>query len=143
MVKDGRVLLLKAAPHELWDQWAPNWKIYTPERAAEDTKRWRFPSAYIKEGEAPEDALARVMKEQLGIENYQVESSTLENFYNPSGRYPGKMHWDYCFVYRVRTSENPRKQDWLAHVEYLDLKGLTEEEFGSAQGDLARRLGLL
>ncbi|MDG6940349.1 MAG: NUDIX hydrolase [Nitrososphaerota archaeon] len=139
--KGESVLLVRPKAHEKWqEEWAPNWRVYEPEMLEREMRAWRLPSAYVKEGEAPEGALSRVMREQLGISRYKVAASSLENFYDPSRRFPGQMHWDYCFVFEVSTEEDVKKQPWLDAAEYVAARGA---EFGSAQEDLAKRVGLL
>jgi ADP-ribose pyrophosphatase YjhB (NUDIX family) len=144
LVKKGdRVLLLKPKTDPRWtEEWAPNWRVYAPEKMEADMRCWRFPSSYVKEGEAPADALARVMKDQLGFKRYNVRRSKLLNFYSPSTRRPGQMHWDYCFVFWVTTASTPKVQPWLEDVRYVSVKGLRPEDLGSAQGDLAKALNI-
>jgi hypothetical protein len=81
------------------------------------------------------------MLDQLGIRNYRVRSSSLQNFYEPSRRYPGKMHWDYCFVFEVSTREEVKESPWLSTPTYAKLSH-GNLEFGSSQAGLLTRLGL-
>ena len=129
--KGDSVLLVKARENERWKEWAPNWGVYEPTRRSADVGKWRFPSSYVKQGEAPETALRRVVEDQLGLTSYSSGPFKLLNFYEPSRRYPGKMHWDYCFVFEVSAEGTPRPQPWLAEVEYIDLK--SKPVLGSAQ----------
>lgn len=141
MRKDGKVLLVKPRENSRWtEEWAPNWRLYSPEALSNEYKSWRFPSSYIKEGESPDEALSRVLTQQLGIENYRMLSSKLLNFYGPSRRYPDRMHWDYCFIYEVRSDESPSIKPWYSSIEFLDLLSLDEKAFGSGQGGLLEKL---
>ncbi|MDA4114804.1 MAG: hypothetical protein OK474_12240 [Thaumarchaeota archaeon] len=81
------------------------------------------------------------MIDQLRVEDYRVSSSSLQNFYEPSRRYPGKMHWDYCFVFNVSIKEEVKESPWLSSSRYLDT-GEGKIEYGSAQGGLLTRLRL-
>jgi ADP-ribose pyrophosphatase YjhB (NUDIX family) len=94
----------------------------------------------VREGEAPEDGLRRVMEDQLGVSQYSAGSSLLLNFYEPSRRYPGKMHWDYCFVFEVSTKEEMSEKPWLAEVTSVDPSG-ARPELGSSHGEILERVG--
>jgi ADP-ribose pyrophosphatase YjhB (NUDIX family) len=141
--REGLILAVRPKLPEKWEkEWTPNWRLYEPAQLQKELASWRLPSTYVKEGEAPRDALDRVMADQLGIGTYVADSSSMENFYEASRRYPGEMHWDYCFVFHVSTKEEPKEQAWVAESQYLhptELKG----RLGSAQESLLARLGLL
>lgn len=140
----GRTLLVKPAEHPRWrEEWAPNWRRYTPEMLKHEYESWRFPSSYVKEGEPPEGTLSRIMGDQLGVPSYEVASSRLLNFYEPSRSFPGSNHWDYCFVYEVKLNVAPSPKPWLSAAGYVDLAGLKPDDFGSAQGSLASELKLV
>lgn len=130
------VLLVKPKEHQAWAEWAPNWKLYEPERYAAEFQKWRFPSSYVREGEHPDHSLSRIVQEQLGVKRYRAGRAELLNFYDPSRRYPGKMHWDYCFVYETNLGEEPGPRPWFSAVEYVDSTKLSPQDFGSGQGDL-------
>jgi ADP-ribose pyrophosphatase YjhB (NUDIX family) len=137
-----KTLLVKPREHARWkEEWAPNWRLYNPDALPKEFGSWRFPSSYIREGESPDETLSRVIKDQLGLANFKVLSSKLLNFYEPSRRYPERMHWDYCFVYDVEINDIPVLKPWFSSLEYVDLKTLDQKEFGSAQGGLLKELG--
>lgn len=138
IVRDGgKVLLGKPQHHPRWVQeWAPNWSIYDPISLSEEYRRWRFPSSYISAGEAPKETLQRVMQDQLSAPQYEMKTHTLRNYYGPSRRYPGEMHWDYVFLFEVAIPQLPDTPPWYSTLEYRDLSQMKEVEFGSAQGAL-------
>jgi ADP-ribose pyrophosphatase YjhB (NUDIX family) len=142
VMREDAVLALKPKYDPRWVQdWTPSWRIYEPAQLKKELASWRLPSTYVKEGEGPRDALDRVMVDQLGIKSYAADSLPLENFYEESRRYPGEMHWDYCFIFQVSTKDDVKEQPWLAETRYLnpsELKG----GFGSGQDALLSRLGL-
>ncbi|PSN86478.1 hypothetical protein B9Q03_11665 [Candidatus Marsarchaeota G2 archaeon OSP_D] len=111
-------------------------RIYGESDMEQEFKKWRFPSSYVKIGEHPDDTLTRVMIDQLGMNNFKVERSRLVSYYYPSRRYPGEMHWDYCFINEVKSSEAPREKPWFKEIRYVHVQELKEEDFGSAQGAL-------
>ena len=138
------VLLVRPRDVRKWTkEWSPNIRLMNADRLMKFKKSWVFPGSYIREGESPDNTLRRMMRDQLGVSSYHVQSQKLYNFYDPSYMYPGKMHWDYCFVYNVRFSKKRIKRPWISTAEYVDVGSLTSTDFSSAQGDLAEALGLL
>ncbi len=136
-----KYLLVRPASHRRWkEEWAPNWRIYSEEGIGNELQKWRFPSSYIIEGEHPDSTLRRLLRDQLGIEKYSISDSTLLNFYEPSRRYPGQHHWDYCFIYHVETEEIPPLSPWFSEIKYVPAHDLDEGAFGSAQGEIASAL---
>jgi ADP-ribose pyrophosphatase YjhB (NUDIX family) len=133
---DGGLLVVRPKKHPKWEEWAPNWRIYDEASMEMEFKKWRFPSTYVKMGEHPQDAIARVMKDQLEFDDYSVEYSELLNYYYPSRRYPGNMHWDYCFIYYVKSNVTPKPKPWFSEIRYVSFQVLKEGDFGSAQGAL-------
>ena len=119
--------------------WAPNWRVYDAAGLKAELEKWRLPSTYVMEGEAPEHALSRIMLDQLGVKVYSVRSSSLQNFYEPSRRSPGEMHWDYCFVFSVSIHEEVKESRWLYGPRYVKPSD-ADVEYGSAQGGLLTRL---
>ncbi len=137
----GKILFVKPKAHPRWEEeWAPNWRIYSLEQLAKEFGRWRFPAAYVKEGESPENTLERIMHDELGVKEYAITSEKLFNFYEPSSRYPDKYHWDYCFVYKVRTQIRPDLMPWFNQIEYIDPSTLSPTDLGSGQGEILRHL---
>lgn len=133
--REGKVLLVKPRENVIWQQWAPNWKGYEPERLSAEMVRWRLPATYVREGEAPKDGLRRVMEDQLGVKRYSSAEPRLLNFYEPSRRFPGRMHWDYCFVFDVSTDQDVKQQEWLTDVAFMDPSGV-KSELGSAHSEI-------
>ena len=138
--RNGKVLLVKPKQDTRWQEWAPNWRVYEPASLTADMAKWRIPSTYVREGEAPEGGLRRVMEDQLGVAHYSASQPKLLNFYEPSRRFPGKMHWDYCFVFEVATDEQAQEKPWLAEIAFID-PSIPGPELGSAQGDILKALG--
>ena len=140
----NKVLLVRPKDRRKWrEQWSPNIRLMSPARLAKFESSWVFPGGYIREGEAPEAALKRIMEDQLGISRFSAGRAKLYNFYDPSNIFPGRMHWDYCFVFNVRTGKRIRKWGWLSSAEFVDPANFAREDFSSAQGDLALAIGLL
>jgi ADP-ribose pyrophosphatase YjhB (NUDIX family) len=137
-------LVVKPREHPKWQEWAPNWDVYSAERLAEQYRLWRLPSAYLREGEGPDDAVRRVVEEQLGASRCFVRQQRTLSFHDPSSRFPGARHWDLCFVYDVDVEPAPAgRLPWLAELRWAAPGELRTDDFGSAIGDLALSLGLL
>ncbi len=145
VIRQGRKVLLGVArSHERWEaEWAPNFSVYSPEERGEEFVKWRFPAAYLYEGEGPDDALGRVMLDMLGVRRWTITRSKDYGFYDPSDWYPGKMHYDLCFVYDMRITKPPAVPPWFSRLELVDPRKLRADDFGSAMGDLARRLKII
>ena len=142
IIRSGRKVLLGIAkPHPRWQaEWQPNFGVYSRQEREDEFRLWRFPAAYLYEGEAPNDTLVRIMRDMLGMKRWTVLRHKDYAFYDPSDWYPGKMHYDLCFVYDVKIAKAPRVPRWFQRLEFVDLSKLKSSEFGSAQGDLAKTL---
>ena len=144
LVQEGEKILVGIArDHPRWpEEWAPNFDVYDEEDRQEEFRLWRIPAAYLYEGEHPDAASERVMRDQLAIQDYKVTSSDIYSFYDPSDWYPGHKHYDLCFVYRVEASLPEETPAWYEQLEMMDISGLSRDDFGSAIGDLTSALGL-
>ncbi|MFQ5838346.1 MAG: NUDIX hydrolase [Thermoplasmata archaeon] len=142
ILKDGsKVLLGRPKDHPRWEaEWAPNFTAYDPEEREVEFHSWRFPAAYLYEGEHPDEALRRVVEDQLGLKEYQAGPASIHAFYDPSDWFPGKLHYDLCFVYEVRGTLPTVLPPWFAGLEFVDASSLKAKDFGSAMGDLAAAL---
>lgn len=124
-------------------EWQPNFSVYSRDEREKEFRLWRFPASYLYEGEGPDDTLARVMRDMLGVKRWTVIRQKDYGFYDPSDWYPGMMHSDLCFVYDVKIAKAPAMPPWFSRLEFVDIRKLKADEFGSAQGDLARELRLV
>ncbi len=147
IIKKGNAVLAgKPASHERWQaEWASNWRGYDKQKMDREMVSWRLPSSYIFEGESTDETLRRIMNNQLGINEYKIDSSRLVNYYEPSTRDPRVRHWDYCFVYYVETNQEPTAKNlpWFSYLGFVTSNDLRKEDFGSGIGDLAESLGLI
>lgn len=132
MLKRGRKVLVGVPePHELWtSEWIPGWLIYNEAELNEIYKQTRLPSSYLFEGEHPDQALRRVMRDQLEIERFSVKEPTVMSYTSPSDWYPGNFHWDLVFVYNVKTSASPKNLPWWRELVFLDKNDLRKRDFG-------------
>ena len=122
-----------------WDsEWLPSNKKDTDE-PDQATVLWRLPSAYVREGEHPDDALKRVVQGQLGIDAFRHSNPRILSYSEPSTWYPGNEHWDLAFAYEVKTAEKPSKRPHWKELAFLDAKGLRRRDFGW-NNDLVREV---
>lgn len=141
--QSGQVLLGQAVDHPRWvAEWAPNFGAYDPEERAAEWRTWRFPAAYLYEGEHPDDTLRRVAEDQLGLNEYEAGPGRVYSFYDPSDWFPGRLHYDLCFVYEVEASPPTSPPPWFAELRFAEPSALKRGDFGSAMGDLAVVLDL-
>jgi hypothetical protein len=147
IIRAGERLLLgvpNPTERERWqDKWWPGLAFYPPRERDREIRLWRFPAAFLYEGESPGDCLERVMKDMLGVPEWSVTDHEDRAFYDPSDWYPGHRHYDLCFVYRVTLPKEPMRPAWFSRLEFVDPTTVGAEDFGSSQGDLARALNLV
>jgi ADP-ribose pyrophosphatase YjhB (NUDIX family) len=146
-----QILLCRPREHNAWLGHWSMFRVYKdlfPAEYEQQFLRWLFPSTYLFEGEHPDDALKRVLVEQLTLKRFDVTyPGKLLVFSDPSDWYPGRKHWDFCFVYDVALKQNLPKvgPPWFSEMKFVDPvnEKLSHDSFGSEQGDLAEKLGLL
>jgi hypothetical protein len=140
LVRDEDGLLVGVSePGGRWDsEWLPSNRKDTDEPDREAVL-WRLPSAYLVEGEHPEEALRRVVKGQLGIPAFEHSDPRVLSYSEPSTWYPGNRHWDLAFAYEVTSSETPRKRPHWKELLFLDARELRRRNFGW-NDDLVRKV---
>lgn len=132
------VLLGRAREHPRWAaEWAPNFAAYDREERAREWETWRFPATFLYEGEHPDEALGRVLRDQLRTHEFMADPVQIYAFYDPSDWFPGKNHYDLCFVYDVEADPPAETPEWFAELRFVRLSEIASGEFGSAMGDLA------
>lgn len=126
-------------------RWRRDW-LYSKEAPGPGIyAEWRLPSCYLKEGEHPEDALRRIMNEQLGIREFRVSSpARILSYYSPSDWYPGRRHWDLVVVYEAMVETQPAESvtaRWWSALDFAKGDELRSRKFGW-NSDLMRDLKL-
>ncbi len=144
LVHNGKgVLAGVPRDHRKWrEQWQPNINVYRPRDQEAEFRSWRLPAAFLLEGEHPDDTARRVMRDQLRIPLKRLEPPTIRTFYDPSSWYPGRRHYDMCFVYEVKGAPPREMPPWWQRLEVVEPRFLRKVELGSAMGDLVRELRL-
>lgn len=143
VVKRGsKVLAGVPKSNERWmSEWISGWIMYSREELAEIFQQTILPSTYLLEGEHPDDALRRIMHDQLGLTRYQVSDLRIFSYDSPSDWYPGNNHWDLAFVYDVKTRQSIKKLPWWSDIKFVGRKELRNAKFGW-NDDLMRDLKL-
>ena len=121
-------------------QWQPNINAYSPRDQVAEFASWRLPAAFLYEGEHPEDAARRVLRDQLRIGARKLGPPVIHSFYDPSTWYPGHRHYDLCFVYQVQGVAPRTVPSWWQRLEFVEPRFLRSQELGSAMNDLLKRL---
>ncbi len=109
-VRDGRVLVCRRAP------------------GRDHAGKWEFPGGKVEAGETPESALARELREELGVEG-KVGESLRRSIHTYAGRAPIEL----VFL-RVREVEGEIDAGHFAEVRWVELERLGEIDF--LEGDL-------
>jgi ADP-ribose pyrophosphatase YjhB (NUDIX family) len=103
--------------------------------------QWRLPSAYLQEGEHPEDTVRRVLRDQLGLRKFVISPPRVFSYTWPSDWYPGNNHWDLAFVYPVKVSESIKELPWWKELTFVGKGQLEDADFGW-NDDLMKDLGI-
>ena len=115
-------------------RWATEWlssiSKYTGKGLEEEWSATRLPATYIFEGEHPDDALGRVMRDQLGVNKFSLSRPRVFSYFAPSNWYPGNKHWDLAFAYEVRTTQKPRDHPHWKELLFLSKGELRKRNFG-------------
>ncbi len=94
--------------------------------------KWTLPSSLINFGEHPEQAIKRIVKEQVGAEPKNVELIDVQSY--------GDKHWDLCFVYEVSIDGTGKLSADVEKVEYFE-KGKLPPEFRADHNEILQNLG--
>jgi hypothetical protein len=131
------VLLGLPRPDDKWSsEWISGWKSYSEKELQEAYRQWRLPSTYLREGEHPEQAIKRIMEDQVGIGDYSLSKKgpRVFSYTSPSDWYPGNNHWDLAFVYDVKVrkgSKDLQLPKWWQELSFLKKKkDLLTKDFG-------------
>ncbi|MEM3852455.1 MAG: hypothetical protein QXP70_05585 [Methanomassiliicoccales archaeon] len=116
-----------------------------PERASEvGGGRYVLPASHLNWFEAPEEAAARVLREQLDLELpasklklIEVQSHVSDN---PN---PERSHWDISFVYLADMPAAAAKkliaQDWFSGLSFVSPRRLKSGDFLWGHGDVLEK----
>jgi hypothetical protein len=143
------VLLGQPKQDNRWaSEWISSWKNYPEKELAEVYHQWRLPSTYLLEGEKPEDAIRRIMTDQLEIDDFSLSKKGPKIFsYNsPSDWYPGNNHWDLALVYDVKIKSKDQLANipkWWQELYFVKKKKDFRDKDYGWNNDFMRDLGLI
>jgi hypothetical protein len=131
------VLIGLPKPERRWlNDWITSWRVYSKEDLAAAYNEWRLPSCYLRELEAPRDAVARIVREQLGINRFQIRPKAgIFSYASPSGWYRGNNHWDLGFAYNVTVGSHAEpgrsSKRWWRELRFFEKKSdFVGKDFG-------------
>jgi ADP-ribose pyrophosphatase YjhB (NUDIX family) len=115
--------------------WVPAWASYSKEDYGDVFRQWRLPSGYLREGEHPDVCVRRVIRDQVGVEKFDLSPARVFSYSTPSDWYPGKRPLGHRL--RVRRHAAPAHQQ-PAVVEAAPIHGKGRD--GERAVRLERRL---
>jgi len=105
------------------------------ERVERHSKGWMLPSSHLIFGESPQDAVVRILKEQLGLDDQRFESpQVFSEVYGPQN------HWDLEFVFLGERNDVPNHEAW-DELRFIDLTKIRKEEIARFHEDILAHVG--
>jgi len=136
-----KVLVGTPREHPRWQgEWMPQLRMYSKADREQVWHSPRLPSAYLREGENPGDALARVVRGQLRARSFEATDVDVSSWTYPSDWYPGHDHWDLAFAFRVKARPPAKPGPWWQELGWQP-KPLRSKDFGW-NDDFVRYLGI-
>lgn len=138
--RDGQVLIgrMDETHAETWiEKWAPNARFYDGKRYERLFDGLRFPASYLRTGEHPDEALARLWRDQLGFEREpELGSPTIVSSAQDSRRAPEAQHWDLLFLYEVDGPDLGKIPEHWTELAYRDPEDLIADDLVMLHGEL-------
>jgi ADP-ribose pyrophosphatase YjhB (NUDIX family) len=100
------------------------------ERVKRHSRGWMLPSSGLIFGESPQEAATRILKEQLGLENENLEGPRII-----SEIYGDEEHWDLEFLFLGELENAPSHNAWL-ELKFVDLSKTRREEIARLHEDV-------
>jgi ADP-ribose pyrophosphatase YjhB (NUDIX family) len=105
------------------------------ERAELNSKGWMLPSCHLLYGESPQDAARRVLAEQLGMPNQELQGPLVfSEVYGP------RNHWDLEFIFTGERTEAKPHAAWR-ELRFVDTRKLQQAEFARSHQDILAHIG--
>jgi ADP-ribose pyrophosphatase YjhB (NUDIX family) len=106
------------------------------ERIERHSKGWMLPSSHLLLGEDPRDAASRIIREQLSLNDQQVEGPRVfSEVYGPLN------HWDLEFVFSGERENPPANEAWTK-LQFVDLTRTRKEEIARSHEDILAHVGI-
>jgi ADP-ribose pyrophosphatase YjhB (NUDIX family) len=116
-----------------------------PSRVAAHSKRWMLPSSHLMLYESPQEAAKRILKEQIGIDDLQLQGPHVISETNtPKSSPKPTRHWDIEFIFKGRISKDqlPKTGAW-SELTLVDLDFTKRSEIARSHEDILESAGLV
>lgn len=137
----NRILFGRLNPAAPWDHIG----ALDPPRVTVHSKGWMLPSSHMMIRESPQEAAARILKEQLGLDGKVdlSEPKVVSEVYTPK-RFPGlASHWDLEFIFQGELDSKLLRQNkaWIS-LEFISVDRLKRSEISRSHEDILKHVGL-
>jgi len=132
--KGNSIAVGKISNPRLWNErWGLD--MAHPERWED---RWQLPATFLKVGEHPRDAAARVWQEQLGLAERKFSEPKIFVSCGPSSVRPGTTHCDLLFVYSVLYDGPINPQPHFTDLRFADQAEVKNLNFGRGHDEVLK-----
>lgn len=128
----GRVLMGKLNQAYDWDHIG----ALDDDRKQRHSGGWMLPSSHLMLGESPSDAASRILLEQLGLKDVNLERPEAYSESYTTGRSGNGEHWDLEFVFRGRYEGGISHPAWK-ELAFVD-PNAPAEQFARNHQDILR-----
>jgi ADP-ribose pyrophosphatase YjhB (NUDIX family) len=105
------------------------------DRVERHSKGWMLPSSGLIFGESPQEAAKRILEEQLGLHDQNLEGPQIY-----SEIYGDEEHWDLEFLFLGERENAPSHNAWL-ELKFVDLSKTHQEEIARLHEDVLAHVG--
>lgn len=134
------VLMGRMNPEARWDHLG----ALDPGRVGVHSRGWMLPSSHLIYEESPQVAARRILSEQLGLDQLEVEGPQVVSEVGTPRRFPGLGgHWDLEFLFRGTLDETavPTHPAW-SRLEFVDTRTTAAAEFARSHEEVLASAGL-
>ncbi|PSN99834.1 hypothetical protein B9Q05_11280 [Candidatus Marsarchaeota G2 archaeon ECH_B_1] len=112
------------------------------ERLLRIADKWMLPASHFIVYESPNDAVKRVLKEQLSMQNLELKGPFVYSEVYDIERANIKNHWDLEFVYTGELEKLPPQNPAWKELGFVDVNALNDKEFARNHQDILANLGI-
>lgn len=104
--------------------------------------RWMLPSSHLLMYESPKDGAKRVLHEQLGIDNLELDGPFVFSEVYDAPKLEIKNHWDIEFVFKGEIKGKlPKREEVWSSIEFVDVSNVKNIEFARNHQDILAEAG--
>ena len=136
------VLIGRLNPDANWDHIG----ALTKDRIQQHKNGWLLPACQFLNGESPNDAAARISREQLGFtydELHISDPKVYSEVHTPVRHPEKKEHWDLEFVFEGRLDRQKlgqmRTNAWK-ELDFVDIEKTSKEKIARSHEDILARI---